>query len=155
MTEILPEAPLTAIATIVLSSSMEKELAGVPPKLTAVTRYRLAPFIVTGVYMLAEAGEKDVITGGGIKVKPERVLVPLAVVTLMSPVAPAPTTALSWLSETMVKELAGTPPKLTAVAPVKPVPNIEITVPAPADVGEKEVSVGGAINTKPANVAVP
>ena len=57
------------------------------------------------------------------------------------PVAPEPTTALINTDDIVVNEVAGTPPKLTFVAPDKFVPFIEIVVPVPPVVGENEVIV--------------
>ena len=51
--------------------------------------------------------------------------------------------------------MAAVPPKLTAVAPVKLVPLMVTVVPAAADVGLKEVTVGGLIKVKPPKLAVP
>jgi hypothetical protein len=53
--------------------------------------------------------------------------------------------------------LAAVPPKLTAVAPVKCVPNMVTVPPLPADVGAKDVTVGafGESYINPANIAVP
>lgn len=70
------------------------------------------------------------------------VAVPKGVVTEMDPEAPAPTTALMSWDETILKLLAGTPPKLTAVAPERLVPCIAMVEPFPPEAGEKEVIVG-------------
>src|SRR6185312_15779089 len=82
--------------------------------------------------------------GGGVTVKlPLDVAVPPAVVTLRGPlVAPAGTTAVSWLSESTVKLLASVPLKLTRLAPVKPLPVSVTVLPAALLVGVKLVSVG-------------
>jgi hypothetical protein len=55
-------------------------------------------------------------------VKPANVPVPEAVVTETVPEAPEPTVALILVALTTVNVVAGVPPKLTAVAPVKFVP---------------------------------
>ena len=58
------------------------------------------------------------------------VKVPVGVVTVTGPVvAPAGSVALMNVPRTTLKEDAGTPLKLTAVAPVRPVPRIWITEP--------------------------
>jgi hypothetical protein len=44
---------------------------------------------------------------------------------------------------TIVNEVAAVPPKLTADAPVKFVPVIVTVCPVPAEIGLKEVIVGG------------
>ena len=58
-------------------------------------------------------------------------LVPPVVVTVMStvPAVPAGEVAVIWVSLSTVKLCAGVLPKLTAVAPVKPVPVIVTVVP--------------------------
>jgi len=75
-------------------------------------------------------------------VKPVRVPVPTGVVTLTAPVVPVPTTAVICVAELTVKLVAAVPPKLTALALVKPVPVIVTEVPVPAVVGVNEVIVG-------------
>ena len=55
-----------------------------------------------------------------------------------------------------VKEAAAVPPKATAVAPVKLVPVMVTTVPAPPLLGVNEVMVGAGMKVKvPLLVAVP
>jgi hypothetical protein len=103
------------------------EVAAVPPKLTAVTPVKFVPVMVTVCPVPAEVGLKEVIVGGGKKVKPARVPVPDAVVTDTEPEAPAPTVALMLVALTTVNVVAAVPPKLTAVAPVKFVPVMLIT----------------------------
>jgi len=66
----------------------------------------------------------------------------LGVVTLTLPDAPEETTAVIVVGLTTVKELAGTDPKLTAVAPVKFKPVIVTTVPFVPLVGENEIIWG-------------
>jgi hypothetical protein len=56
---------------------------------------------------------------------------------------------------TTVNEVAAVPPKLTAVAPVKFVPVIVTVCPVPAEIGLKDVIVGGGRYVKPARVPVP
>ena len=51
------------------------------------------------------------------------------------PLAPVPTTAIILEGEFTTKEAAGTPPKLTAVVPVKLLPLIVTLVPVAAAVG--------------------
>ena len=72
--------------------------------------------------------------------------VPPAVVTLTSTVpVPAGDVAVIWVAELTVTPVAAVAPKVTAVAPVKPVPvivTVEPPVCGPA-VGESEVTVGG------------
>lgn len=76
------------------------------------------------------------------KTNPVKLPVPLVFVTETLPLAPDPTTAVMVVELTTEKELAATPPKLTAVDPVKFVPVIVTVVPAAAVAGVKEVMVG-------------
>ena len=62
---------------------------------------------------------KELIVGAEIKVNPAFVAVPPRPVTLISPVVPAPTTAVMLVGLTVVKEVAAVPPKLTPVISVK------------------------------------
>jgi hypothetical protein len=104
---------------------------------------------------------KEVIVGGRANVNPAKEAVPDGVVTLTLPDAPAPTTASMNDGVTTLKEATGTPPILTAVAPVKPEPKMAISVPAPVEGGKKlEIcgipTCGGAtVTMTPARVAVP
>ena len=82
---------------------------------------------------------------GKLKIKPPKVAVPFGVVTLTSPEAPLPTTALMVEEFTTVNEVAATPPNLTWVAPVKLVPIITTVAPAAALFGLNEVIVGIAM----------
>jgi hypothetical protein len=107
---------------------------------------------------IAFAGEKEIIEGAlvnAIYVNPVLLALPFAVVTRTEPVVPEPTTAVMLVALTTVKEVAGVPPKLTAVAPVKFVPVIVTVCPVPADVGLNAVMVGGGKYVKPAKVPVP
>jgi hypothetical protein len=77
-------------------------------------------------------------------------------VTLTLPDAPDPTTAVMLVAELTVNDVAATPPKLTAVAPVKLVPVIVIEVLMPPLMGLKEIIVGGGgTNVNSALVAIP
>ena len=62
--------------------------------------------------------------------------VPRGVTTSIVPVAPAASIAVILFAELTVNEAAFTPPNLTAIAPVKPLPVIVTTVPAPPWFGE-------------------
>ena len=77
--------------------------------------------------MVADAGEKVDIKGepgGVVKVNPVFVAVPTLFVTLTLPDEPDPTTAfiLTDVSETILKDAAGVPPKLTAVTLLRLLP---------------------------------
>ena len=69
--------------------------------------------------------------------------VPATLVTLTLPEVPLATTAVICVALTTVNELAAVPPNVTAVAPVKLVPVIVTVAPNAAEVGVKEVMVGG------------
>ena len=74
--------------------------------------------------------------------------VPPVVVTLTSTVpVPAGDVAVICVAELTVKLVAAVAPKVTAVAPVNPVPVIVTDVPpvVDPDVGAIEVKVGGAV----------
>ena len=76
-------------------------------------------------------------------------------VTLTLPDAPAPTTAVILVAELTINDCAATPPKVTAMALLKLVPEIVTVIPVDAVVGVNEVIAGVAINVKPVLVAVP
>jgi hypothetical protein len=125
----LPEAPVQTVAVIVVELTTVKENAETPPKLTAVAPVKLVPVIMIIAEVAPLVGVNDVIVGNRPNKKPEIEALPNGVVTLMFPLAPVPTTAVMVVGDTTVKELAGTPPKLTAVAPVKFKPVIVTIVP--------------------------
>ena len=142
----VPYAPDTAVIVVALTTV--KVVAAVPPKLTAVAPLRLVPVIVTVVKLAPYVGVNELKAGGDIQVNPAFVIVPPGVVTLTFPVVPDPTTAVIWVAELTVKEVAAVPPKLTAdvVKPVpeKPVPVIMIEALLPPSTGENDVMVGTA-----------
>jgi hypothetical protein len=76
------------------------------------------------------------------------VSVPTGVVTTMlpRPALPAAVTAVIWVAESTVKEAVEIPLKLTAVAPVKPVPVITTVVPPVVvpDGTSMDVTIGGS-----------
>lgn len=67
---------------------------------------------------------------------------PKVFVTETFPDAPLPTTAVIVVELTTVNDDAATPPKLTAVEPVKFIPVIVTVAPVPADWGLKEKTCG-------------
>lgn len=131
------------------------DVAAIPPKLTALAPVKSVPVMVMDAPVPPLVGVKEVIVGAGINVNPANVAVPPGVVMLTLPDAPAPIVAVILVGELTVNEVAATPPKLTAVAPVKFVPVIVTVAPLAADVGVNDVIVGAAININPAKVAVP
>jgi hypothetical protein len=64
-------APFPTTAEIVVALVTEKEVAAVPPKLTAVAPVKLVPVIVIVVPGLADVGVKDVMVGTGTTGGPE------------------------------------------------------------------------------------
>jgi hypothetical protein len=127
--------PAGEVAVIDVALVIVNVLAAVPPKLTAVAPVKLVPAIVTEVPPTAgpEDGLTRVTAGGVTYVYWSLVLValvPPGVTTLMSTVPAAPTGAVAeiWLG-LFTENVAAVPPKLTPVAPVKPVPLIVTVVP--------------------------
>lgn len=93
----------------------------------------------------AAKGENDVILGYGMKVKSStESQLPFGVVTVILPDVVSGTTAVIVASSTTRKLFAATPEKLTAVAPVKPVPLIVTVLQIAADAGVNDEIVGGA-----------
>lgn len=132
------------------------EVAGVPPKLTAVALVKLVPVMFMVAPDAPKVGVNDVTVGGCKNIKPVRPPEPAGVITDTLPEVPLPTTAVMVFASTTVYEVARVPPNLTAVVPVKLAPVIVTTVPAPPIVGLNEATPGSVVEkTKPANVAVP
>lgn len=155
LTLTLREAPGPTIAAIDVDEITVNDVAGMPPKLTAVAPVKLVPAMATRLPFVALVGVNEVIVGAGMNVKPARVPVPPGVVTLTEPDAPAATTAVMLLAETTLKEVAAVPPKLTAVAPVKLLPVIVTTAPAAAEPGVNDDITGAGMKVNPAREAEP
>lgn len=85
---------------------------------------------------------KELMEGGGEKIKPANEAVPPGEVRLTAPLLPAPTIAKIDVEETTVKEVTGVPPNVITDVPVKFVPVMLIMAPAAALVGVKFVIVG-------------
>lgn len=153
VTDTLPEVPVATTAVILVAEPTAKEVAEVPPKLTAVAPVKSVPVIVM-VDPVPPMGVNDEIVGGRTKVNPAFVAVPPGVVTDTLPEVPDATTAVMLVIDTTLNEVAAVPPKLTAVAPVKSVPVIVIVDPTPP-AGVKDRIVGAGINVNPDFVAVP
>jgi hypothetical protein len=115
----LPEVPAATTAVIIVEETTVNEVAGVPPKVTAVAPVKFVPVMVTVAPEAADVGLKDVMVGIWMKVNPARDAVPPGAVTITLPEAPVATTAVMTESETVVYEVAAVPPKVTDVAPVK------------------------------------
>jgi hypothetical protein len=94
-----------------------------------------------------------------MNVNPARDSNETGVVTITAPEAPTPTTAVMVLSFTTVKLAAGEPPKLTAVAPVKLLPEMVTVFPDVSEVGANEEIVGGnpnaTLSTKYSSAELP
>ncbi|MCY7421459.1 MAG: hypothetical protein LH478_06910, partial [Chitinophagaceae bacterium] len=85
------------------------DVAGVPPKVTAVTPLKFAPYITTVLPVVADVGKNEEMVGdpaGAIKVKPVFDAVPTLFATLTLPDEPRPTTAFirTLVSDTIVND---------------------------------------------------
>ena len=103
-----------------------------PLKLTLAPGMKFVPKIVTLPPTEPLVGVKEVIVGAPVPVSTRKLLLlvmtPPGVVTLIGPlVAPAGTVTVICVLEFTVKVVAFTPLKLTALAPVKPLP-VSVTV---------------------------
>lgn len=117
-----PEAPeADTRAEMSVSPVRVNDAAAIPPKRTAVAPVKPVPRMSTVPPAGALVGEKLAMAGGAArKVNPASVPVPLGEVTVTAPDAlPAATTAVMRVAELRTNDVAATPPKLTAVAPVK------------------------------------
>ena len=150
-----PLAPPPTTAVIIVSLKMVKLVAARLPKLSAEASVKWIPLMVTVSPGAAEVGEKEVITGAGIKVKPDRLSAPPGVLTLTLPEAPDANTAVMVVALMTVKEDAAVLPKLTSVAPLKLLPVMVTVAPPAAEVGVKEVITGAGTKVKPARVSLP
>ncbi len=157
VTLMVPVAPRPSVALMLVALFTVKEVAAVPPMLTAVAPERLLPLMETTVPAPPPVGVNAVMDGGAMKVNvPQLDAVPPEVVTVILPVAPLPTIALMEVVLITVKEAAAVLPMVTAVTPVKLVPLMDTAVPTPPLVGVNEVMVGGPIYVKVQQlVAVP
>lgn len=139
-----PDEPLATTAVMVVGDTTVKDAAGVTPNDTFVIPTKLAPVIVTVAPVPAAVGLIEDIVGGTKKVNPAIVAVPPAAVTEILPLVPLLTMAVIVVEEATLNEVAGVPPKLTAVTPINPVPVIVTVLPLPAELGLKDEMVGGA-----------
>ena len=80
---------------------------------------------------------------------------PPGVVTVIVPVAPLPSVAVSEVELVTANDAAAMPPNFTAVAPVKLVPVMVTTFPVNPPLGVNEVMVGAGIKVKVPLLAVP
>jgi hypothetical protein len=143
LTNTSPLAPLATTAVMVLALTKLNDVTSTAPMLTELIPEKSLPLIVIVWPVVPEVGVKLLITGaGGIKLKPAKLLVPPGVVTETDPEEPFPTTAEMVLSFSMVNEVAGVPPKLTPIAPLKLAPEIITVEPAEAAEGAKLIIFG-------------
>lgn len=146
VTVIRPVVAFAGTVATILVEDVTVNAADTPLNRTDVAFVNPVPLIVTEVPGGPLVGVKEVTVGAaGVTVKLDvLVAVPSGSKTCIAPVsAAAGTTAVICVSETTVKLLA-TPPNLTDVVPVKPVPVIVTFVPGGPDVGLNEEIVGGA-----------
>jgi hypothetical protein len=143
VTPIVPVAPLPTVAVIEVSLTTVKTVAAVPPKVAAVAPVKFVPVRVITDPVPPLVGVNDAIVGAGMNVKaPVLVAMPPSVATVIVPLAPPATVAVSDVSLTTVNADAAILPKVTALALVKVVPVMVITAPAAPLVGVNEVMVG-------------
>lgn len=141
-------APVGTVVVMEVSETILKA-ALTPLNLTLVVPVKLAPVMVTLAPTAPLVGEKLVIVGGKVTVKLlVLVAVPIGVVILICPlVAPVGTIAFIEVSD-ITEKVAATLLNLTAVAPVKLMPEMLTLVPIALLVGEKLVRVGGKLTVK-------
>ena len=150
-----PVEPAPTIAMMEVEETTVYDVTCVPPRVITDVLSKFVPVILIRAPAPAIIGEKEVMVGGGINVKPAREAEPPGVVRLTAPVVPVPTMATIEVEETTVKEATGVPPKVITDVPSKFVPVMLITVPAAAVPGAKAVIVGGGMKVNPASEAVP
>ena len=146
-----PAAPDGVTAVIVVAFTTVKLPAATPPNVTPVVPVKSAPVMVTVVPPASppDTGDRLDTVGTLANVKPfANVPVPPGVITTTS-AAPADRTGVTAVIDvalTTVNEAAFVDPNRTAVAPVKPVPEIVTDVPPPVGPvpGEMDVTVGAS-----------
>jgi hypothetical protein len=157
VTDTAPVEPAPTTAVIEVADTTVNEVAAVTPKSTIVAPVKFVPVIVIVEFVPADVGVNEVMVGANaeLKINPDIEAVPPIVVTLTLPDVPVPTTAVMVVAFTTVYDLAAVPPKVTAVAPVKPVPLIVTVTPVAAEVGVKDVMVGAGTKVNSDNDASP
>ena len=147
-------APVGTVAVIWVPE-VTVNVAAVPLKVTAVAPVKPLPVMLTDVPGAPEVGVNEETAGAAVTVN-DAVLVPVpaGVVTATGPVvAPVGTVAVIWVPEVTVN-VAAVPLKVTAVAPVKPLPVMLTDVPGAPEVGVNEETAGAAVTVNDA-VLVP
>ena len=160
--ELVPDGVVTLIGpvralfgTVVEMSTSEftVKLAETPLNFTDVAPVNPVPETSTGVPTIPDVGEKEFTSGSTVKLA-ELYVVPSGVVTPMVPVvAPLGTVVLIRISD-ITENVAGVPLKVTVVALVNVLPEIETGVPMTPLVGVKFVIFGRTVKLLPL-VAVP
>jgi len=146
--EMGPVVAATGAFTVMrVSDTTVNNDAGVPLNATDIALDRPLPVTVTTVPAGPEPGVNAAITGGGMTVNaPLEMAIPPGVVTWIGPVAAsAGTPAVMVVSETTVNTGAAAAVKLTALAPVSPVPVMVTVVPRGPAFGVNEVITGGGM----------
>jgi len=152
--------PAGATAVIWVAETTVNDVAAVAPKLTPVAPVNPAPVNVTDVPPLTspETGKIEINTGTGTYVKETPLLTPPTVVTVIGTVpVPAGATAVIWVAETTVNDVAAVAPKSTAVAPVNPVP-VNVTDVPPVtgpETGNTEANTGTGTYVKEIPLLTP
>ena len=154
LTVFAPAVPTGVTAVMEVALTTTTLVAGVPPMVTLLAPVKFVPVIVIAVLPVVGPleGATDEIVGRATSVyvnAPTEVPVPPAVVTatVFAPAVPTGVTAVIEVALTTTTLVAGTPPTVTLLAPVKLVPVIVIGVP-PANTpvfGFTELIVGTAI----------
>ncbi len=143
-------APVGTRAVMLVSELNVMVVEAVPLNLTPVTPVKPVPVMETLVPTGPLVGVNDVTVGGlppppPVTVKVDALApVPFGVVTAIGPVC-APPGTVAWISvaESTLNVVAPTPPNVTPVAPVKPVPVTSTFVPTGPLVGVNDVTTGG------------
>lgn len=142
---VLPEGIPAGIVALIVVGETTVNAEARPPIATSDVPVKFVPVIVIVVPGEPLVGEKPVIVGTGDKtvnvVRP-LVAVPLGVVMLTTPDAALAGTVTLTVPSRLTVYVAGAPPILTDVAPVRFVPVTIMTVPGAPEVGVKPVIVG-------------
>lgn len=144
VTDTVPVEPAPTTADMLVELITVKDVAAVPPKLTADAPVKLVPVIIIVAPEAPKVGAIPVTVGAERVKVTDDVAVPPGVVTETVPVVPLPTTAVILVALATLNDVTGVPPRLTAVAPVKLVPVMVMVAPTVPLV--TAVMVGAALN---------
>jgi hypothetical protein len=146
----VPADPAGVVAVMDVALTTETLVAATPPNVTPVAPVNPVPVIVTAVppAVVPLVGVREVTVGAGVTYVNSvlAALLPAGVVTTTLAVPADPAGVVAVMDVELITDtfVAATPPNVTPVAPVKPVPVIVTAVP-PAVVpllGVREVTVG-------------